>query len=233
MNTSGRKVQTKPTLNHLERRIDKLEQTESWAYWISRVAVPLVSLIVAVIGLLATRNAIEISKNAFDLNVEPVVYATVHTNRYDAKLCTLWVENQGINPIYDVRIRVHTADIDYFSKRSIGQTFSRGDWQYQASLGPRDTLKFTIDPGYLDNVIHNAGAIMHMSGTRHWVYATILFYTAYRRMPDKRLYRNRTLLYLLPDSTYSSATALTEYEPFLVGGLAVSGPMLDSIFIIR
>ena len=220
-----RKSHPKPTLQTLERRIERLERKKAWPHWLAKLGIPAVAVVVAFIGLRTSQNAIEISRNAYDLNVEPVVYASIHLKR-SAMPCTLYVENQGINPIYDVRVRKFKTSIDPLDRRIGGLKYSSGDWHYREHIDPRDTLMLPISSDELIDAVHDADVSRHWQQSKNWYVPVVLFYTSYRRMPDKRLYRIRTLLY--PKRTQDSSIMITTEDDYMARQFTSFGPMLDS-----
>jgi hypothetical protein len=185
---------TKPTVAAIVRRIESLERGRSVREWIATVAIPLTALLVAVIGLITSLNARRISKDAFDLNVEPVVSVYFTPHSVPAR-CTLYVENRGINPVYDVRYSRNEAYIDMAKKQMVGRLMMQGSASLADVLNPNDTLRLSVPEEDLRESVRSAEISRHWAQAKGWFTPAMVFYVTYRRLPDHRLFRARRVLY--------------------------------------
>jgi len=208
-------------LKHSTPRID----------WFSKIVFPLVALIVAGIGAFTSWNAFQLSKYAFDLNVEPLLNAFIVTGHHSQQP-SLRLHNEGINPIYDVHIKRTTVTYNWKKMEFGFMGYSSRDWQYKESVLPQDSVIFQIPAPDMNLIMQNTYAEARMSKQpRSELLPVVAFHIRYRRMPDKKLYNMNKYLYLLEDgadTTGLTAAFVTQEEP-MAGQFLFLEPKLDSL----
>jgi hypothetical protein len=195
----------------LRRFLESLEHPKSKCDVFSKIVFPSVSLIVALIGAYTAWNAYQLSKDAFDLNVEPLLRSVVFTNSGFGPVIELQLYNEGINPVYDIHITRNWVIFDLDSGRGISQMRDTKDWHFVESLAPRDSSVFKIPKGDIDLIVHNADAEARVFKLQRSALIPVeVFDIGYRRLPDKRLYNQRR--YLFFPTNYADSSVLFESD---------------------
>lgn len=205
------------------RRIEELENRFK-VDLVSKMVFPLVALVVAGIGAFTSWNALQLSKAAFDLNVEPLLNTILSINYYNDENVSLLLLNEGVNPIYDVHIKKGSTDYSFNEHRFPTFGYHSRDWHFVEQIPVRDSVVFEFPKPEIDLIRHNAGATAHLAKQpRGSIISVVAFEVRFRRMPDKKSYHTRKYLYVLANQMFS------QDDPFSDSFLNIES-RLDSLF---
>jgi hypothetical protein len=201
-------------------------------YFISRIALPVAAIVIAALGY-------HLSSNSYDSNIEPQLYAGL-TSKMDlvngplVAPPSLILINEGINEIYDIRIRQQSILFDLLRHEFRSPMGSDRDWRYCDHLQPSDSIIFPLDTIFAKFTLEHAkGSSLYLHKTPTLAFDPILIYTIrYRRMSDKKLYRTKTYAFVMQEQN-TSAIWVNSFEGFLPERFQFILPKLDSIYANR
>lgn len=220
-------------VKQLQKKIEQLEKRPPKIDLFSKIVFPLVSLIVAGIGAYTSWNAHQLSKAAFDLNIEPLLNSIVSVDYYANKDVSLKLYNEGVNSIYDIHIKKDWV-IFNLKKNDFGSMITgTRDWQYVEKMPARDSAIFQVPKSDFERIVHNINAEAHwVNQPRSTLFATVVFHIRYRREPDKKMYQQRKYLYLPENLADSSRISFVTQDEIFARQFRYYEFKLDSLYSI-
>ncbi|MBU0560451.1 MAG: hypothetical protein KKG93_12885 [Bacteroidetes bacterium] len=192
--------------------------------FISRIILPVVALVFSLL-------AYKISLNTYDSSLEPQLYCNIispNSKEFNHPP-SLFLLNEGITPVSDIRIRYHRINYDILNNEFGGILFSTKDWKYFNALEPLDSLIIPIDSSYINSSLTEATVDENYMKPKISSYIPFLIYTIkYRRIPDKKLYIINRYGIVLRNRA-SSFPIVDAYGGFFFDKYEFLKPKLDSI----
>jgi hypothetical protein len=188
-------------------------------------------IVLPIVALLLSLLAYNVSLNTYNSSIEPQLFCNLisPTSKEYYHTPSLFLFNEGINSLIDIRIRYHRINYDIVNNKFGGILFSTRDWKYFNSLKPLDSLVIPIDTNYINRALIEAIVEENWEKPKITKYIPLLVYTIkYRRVPDKKLY----CIYrygIVLKNTNSSIPIVDAYGGLFFNRYEFLKPKLDSI----
>lgn len=212
-------------IRQLKRQVADLKNNKTNTFdFLAKIVLPMVALVFSVL-------AYKISLNTYDSSIEPQLYCNLisQTSKEFSHSTGLFLLNEGLKPLYDIRIRYHRINYDILNNKFGGILSTTRDWKYFDTLEPLDSLIIPIDTSYIKRALIEAMVDENEIKPKTSSYIPFLIYTIkYRRMPDKKLY----VIYrygIILKNRASSTPIVDAYGGFFFNQFEYLKPKLDSI----
>lgn len=194
----------KKQIKHLSSENISLKQNKTSKIDLAlKIIFPLVALIISVTSL-------KLSYDVYDSNIEPNIISYINSvhllERKASDAYSLVIFNDGINTVYDIRIRYYYVNYNQTNNDFSVPSFMFRDWKTFEKIEPNDSIIIPIDSNNVKQAFNESKMFRPVNEKINPLFPIISYSIKYRRHPDNRQFRINTSGIILLNTANNSPT---------------------------